>query len=137
MHSLLLKFIKKTRSPIKTQSGFTLIELVLVIVFLSVAIIASMRAMSSSLTQSMDVEVLMTATNLANEKLERIMADKKSKGYDFVAQNNYSQETNVNGMNGYNRYVTITVFSTYKEVKVKVTHSGVEDYELATFLTNY
>ncbi|MFQ5637019.1 MAG: prepilin-type N-terminal cleavage/methylation domain-containing protein [bacterium] len=121
----------------KQDSGFTLIELIMVIVFLSVALVATMNMMSVGITDSIKIEVLTTATNLANRKLEQIYADKKSKGYAYLLPQNYPDETNADGKQGFNRYVTIIDQSTYKEVIVKVTHNDIEDCSLVAYLTNY
>lgn len=109
----------------------------MVIVFLSVALVATMNMMSVGITDSIKIEVLTTATNLANRKLEQIYADKKSKGYAYLLPQNYPDETNADGKQGFNRYVTIIDQSTYKEVIVKVTHNDIEDCSLVAYLTNY
>lgn len=117
--------------------GFTLIEIILVIVFLSISLLATMNMMSSSVAGSMNIELINTATNLANEKMEQIFADKKSKGYGYVKQSNYQSESNPDGFTGFNRYVEITDQSTNKKIKVRVTHANFEDIILVTFITNY
>ncbi len=121
----------------KNSNGHTLIELILVIVFLSVAILSTMNMMTGSLVGSINIELMSTATNLANEKMEMVFADKKSKGYGYVVSNNYQDEVNVNGLNGFSRFVTVTVYSTYKQVVVKVSHAGIEDCLMTAFITNY
>lgn len=118
-------------------TGYTLIELLLVIVFLGIALVAIMDMMSSSMLSSVKSQILITATNLANEKMEQIIADKNNKGYNFIVASNYSDEINANGQQGYNRYVTITDYSTYKEVQVRITHANIEDLILTTLIANY
>ncbi len=125
------------RSRLARNGGSTLIELILVIIFLSVAILASINMMTGSLSGSAETELLATATDLANAKMEAILADKKSKGYPFVKSSNYPDESNVNNLNGFNRYVKVTKFSTYKEVEVKVTHPDIESCILTAIMTNY
>lgn len=120
-----------------TKQGFTLIEMIMVTVFLGVAIVATMNMMSTGVTDTIKIELLNTATNLANEKLEAIFTDKKSKGYGYIQQNNYPTETNPNGHTGFSRYVTIFDQTTYKEVIVRVTHHQIEDCTLVARLTNY
>ncbi len=117
--------------------GHTLIELVLVIIFLSVAILASMNMLTSSLSGSAETELVITATNLANEKMERILADKRSKGYSYVDSDNYPDEINVNNLVGFSRFVTVTSYSTYKQVQVTVTNPDIENCLLAARVTNY
>jgi len=106
---------------VRSQRGHTLIELTLVIIFLSVAILAAMNVMTESLAGTMKTELLTIATDLANEKMERIFADKKSKGYDYIDNDNYSDETQINNMSGFSRSVSITDYSTYKQIVVTVT----------------
>jgi type II secretory pathway pseudopilin PulG len=118
-------------------TGYTLIELLLVIIFLGIALVAIMDMMSSSMLSSVKSQILITATNLANEKMEQIIADKNNKGYNFIVASNYPDEINANGQQGYNRYVTITDYSTYKEVQVRVTHANIEDLILTTLIANY
>ncbi|RMF61949.1 MAG: hypothetical protein D6743_12840 [Calditrichaeota bacterium] len=119
------------------ETGFTLIEIVLVIVFLSVALLATMNMMSSSVSGSFDMELSSTAANLANEKMERIFADKRSRGYGYIVENNYPVETDPDGFSGFTRSVTIITQSTYKEVRVTVSHPQIHDCVLVSFLTNY
>lgn len=128
---------RKWLSPLSKSGGFTLIEVILVIIFLGIAFVASLELMSTSLTNSMSLQIHTTAANLANKKMEAIFIDKKSKGYDYVVIENYPNEVNPDGTNGFNRYVTIVRQSTHKEVEVKVTHAGIPDYVLTAFLTNY
>lgn len=117
--------------------GFTLLELLFVIVFLGVALVALLDMTSSSTSTVVNSQVVITATNLANEKMEQIFADKNSEGYGYIIQTNYPSEVNAEGQSGYNRYVTITDQGTYKEANVRVTHGGIPDLILTAFLTNY
>ena len=122
---------------LSNQKGFSLLEIVIVIIFLGIALIATLSMTTSGLIDSVNNKFIITATNLANEKMEAIYADKKTKGYPFLVQNNYTDETNPNGIMGFNRYVTIINHSTYKEVKVKVTHARINDCIITAYLTNY
>ncbi len=126
--------------PLKTlrnTQGYSLVEIVFVIIFLGMALTATLSMTTSGLRNSVNTQFVTTATNLANEKMEEIYADKKTKGYPYIVQNNYSSETNPGGNVGYYRYVIITDQSTYKEVKVKVTHADLNDCILTAYLTNY
>lgn len=136
---LLWSDIKKPRwfYVLSKSGGFTLIEVIIVIIFLGIAFVASLELMSTSLTNSMALQIHTTAASLANSKMEAVFIDKKSKGYDYVVNENYPNETNADGAGGFNRYVTITTQSTYKKVEVKVTHASIPDYVLTAFLTNY
>ncbi len=119
------------------QAGFTLIEIILVMIFLSVALLATMNMISTSLSKSFDMDIISTANNLANEQMEKIFTDKKSKGYGYVVSENYPPETNAGGFQGFNRYVTIITYSTNKKIVVTVTHASIDDFILISYLTNY
>lgn len=83
------------------------------------------------------MDIIATANNLANEEMEKIFTDKKSKGYGFVVPENYPSETNAGGFQGFNRYVTITTNLTNKKIVVRVTHASIDDFILTSYLTNY
>lgn len=122
---------------IKNSRGSTLLELLLVIIFLGVALVSTISVMSSSLYNSFDTEIMLTAVNLAHEKLEDIFYDKNNKGYGFVKEQNYPVENEPDGKKGFTRSVSVTDFATYKEVKVTVTHANIPDCVLVAYLTNY
>lgn len=131
-------FLRRKRVVIfSRQEGFTLIEIIMVMIFLSVALLATMNMISGSLSKSLDMEIIATANNLANEKMEEIFKDKRTKGYGFITANNYPPETNPGGYKGFSRSVTVITNSTNKQVTVKVTHEGINDFVLTSFLTNY
>ncbi len=117
--------------------GFTLIELALVIVFLGVALLASMNLMSGALSKSMKTELQLTAADLANEKMELIFSDKNTKGYGYVAQGRYVLETDVNGKLGFTRQVAVIELADSKKVEVRISHSGIADFVLVAYLANY
>jgi len=121
----------------KNQSGQTLIELILVILFLSVAILSAMAMMSNSLTGGVKTELLSKATDLANEKMEQVLTGKNSKGYDSISNNNYADEQDVNGLSGFSSSVLVTTYDTYKEVEITVNHPETNSVTLTAFLTNY
>ncbi|MFQ5674495.1 MAG: hypothetical protein ACE5G1_01250 [bacterium] len=85
----------------------------------------------------MNIELINTATDLANEKMEEIFADKKSKGYGYVQQNNYQSESNPNGFSGFTRLVEISSQSNSKRIRVRVTHAALQDIVLEAYITNY
>ena len=128
----MIRFTKFTN-----QQGFTLIEVIMVVIFVGVALVATMDMTSTSISHTFKIETLNTAANLANAKMELIFADKKSKGYSYIETQNYQAENNPGGAQGFARTVTITDNGTNKEVKVRVTHQDIEDCILTAFLTNY
>lgn len=120
-----------------SDRGFTLIELVLVIVFLGVALLASMNLMSGSLSKSMKTELQLTAADLANEKMELIFSDKNTKGYGYISPGRYVMETDVNAKTGFTRQVAVTELANSKKVEVRISHSGIADFVLTAYLANY
>ena len=121
----------------KNSDGFTLIEVVMVVVFVGIALVATLEMTSNSVAGSFKIETLNTAANLANAKMELIFADKKSKGYSYIKEQNYPDETNPDGHAGFGRSVIIVDNGTNKEVTVKVSHTDIEDCNLVAYLTNY
>ena len=126
-----------TISPGKGERGFTLIEIVLVIVFSSIVFLAAINMMSESLTSSFSTETVISATGLANEKMERILADKKSLGYSHIVAGNYPAESEISGYSGFGRSVTITTYTDYKKVEVVVTHNTLSDCVVVALLADY
>jgi prepilin-type N-terminal cleavage/methylation domain-containing protein len=120
-----------------TQSGFSLIELIIVMVFLGVVLVATMRMMTNSIASSVDVEFLRTAANLANEKMEQIFADKRSRGFSYIDEDNYPPETNPSGAQGFARSVEITTDASVKKVKVTISHISMPGFVLTAWLTKY
>ncbi len=119
------------------QRGFTLVEVILVIVFSSIVFFAAVNMTSESVTSSFSTEVVTSATSLANEKMERILSDKKSLGYAHIAAGNYSTESTIEGYPGFTRSVNITTYTDHKKVEVVVSHSSIADCILVALLANY
>ncbi|MCA9730962.1 hypothetical protein KC799_02460 [candidate division KSB1 bacterium] len=121
----------------QNQSGFSLIELIFVTIFLGIALTATLSMVSTGVTQSMDSEALSLATTLAEQKMEEIRGDKNGRGYFYITNENYLSESNAGGYSGYTRTTSITTYSTYKQVVVTVTKQNVPSMSLVTYLTNY
>lgn len=119
------------------QRGFTLVETIMVIIFLGVAFIAVLQVMSSSVSHSVDTELLTRATALAEEKMEKIVGDKNGRGYAYLVNSNYPTEANAGGNHGFTRSVSIVEYSTYKSIQVSVAHTGIQPVRLVSFVTNY
>ncbi len=119
------------------QRGFSLIELIFVILFLGIALSTTLSMISTSVTQSMDSESLSFSNTLAEQKMEEIRGDKNGRGYFYITNPNYQSESNAAGYSGYTRSTMITTYSTYKKVEVTVSKEDVPSVTLVTFLTNY
>lgn len=119
------------------QSGASLMEAIMVVVFLGVAFVAVLQVMSSSLEHSVDNEVRTRAIALAEEKMEQVVGDKNGRGYGYLVNANYPVESDASGNRGFSRSVAITDYSTRKLVEVVVTHANIPPVRLVTSVTNY
>lgn len=125
----------------KNSKGFTLVEVVVVIVVLAIAIPALVQLSAFILEKGDKSAVVSRAALLAQEKIEEILADKRdtTKGYDWIiASGSYPTETLPNG---YTRRVTVTTNTRngvdYAHIRVAVEHDDIPDIELVTWLTDY
>lgn len=134
---------------LKNQKGFTLLESILAATIISVGIWGAMLVTQNAQVTGVYSDKVTIATQLANEKLEEIIADKslKSSGYSGITETNYSAETLSGNFSGYERSVTITEVSDadlstpttgsgLKKVTVTVSFDG-QDVSLVTVLANY
>lgn len=69
----------------KDQHGFTLIEIILAIVVVSIAVVGATSAINFTATSSLSAEVMSTAKELAQERMEQLMAIKRNNGYNDPA----------------------------------------------------
>ncbi|MFY9269746.1 MAG: prepilin-type N-terminal cleavage/methylation domain-containing protein [Candidatus Manganitrophaceae bacterium] len=91
--------------------GFTLIEIILAVLVISIAVVGMTSAISFVGQGSLDAEATSTAKELAQEKLEQIMGDKRdmARGYAYViTPGQYPAEPAVAGFTNYSRSVTVT-----------------------------
>jgi prepilin-type N-terminal cleavage/methylation domain-containing protein len=134
------------------NEGFTLIEVILVVVIMAIAIPGLITVLSVITQGQVNTVGTTTAALLAQERLEEIVADKRSpnRGYAFVVNGNYAPDV---PMAGYNRSVNIVCVAAtdlntavpcdtgYKRVAVTVQAAGVgptvPDAVLVTVLTDY
>jgi len=127
------------------QRGYSLIEIIMVIIIVAIAIPPLLSLLSSVLVDSHDSEVLTQAVTFAQEKMEEIIADKKAddggRGYDWVVTpGRYPSDEPATG---YTRSVHIDTTNKkydnvrYALVEVTVTHADMPDVVLTTWLTKY
>lgn len=104
--------IAKKRSGIIffCQRGITLIEAVLTTVILSMALFGGMIVMQNASISSVERDLRTQAIYLAQEKIEIVLADTQSFGYNYITTANYPTET-LSG--SFNR--TIQIFEVDKE----------------------
>ena len=120
-----------------SEGGLTLIELIVVIFFTSIALTALLNSFNVSITKSTGSEALTIAVELAQEKLEEIRSDKDGQGYPFIISDNYPQEDAPDGYTNFTRSVSIMSHTDYKTVYVTVTNPKIPNVKLATILANY
>lgn len=97
--------------PRSDAGGFTLIEVILSIIVVSIAVVGMTSAISFMGRGSLNAEVTSTAKELAQEKMEQIMGDKRdaARGYGYtITAGQYPAESPVAGFSNYSRTVTIT-----------------------------
>lgn len=131
--------------------AFTLIEAITAIVILSVAMPALLMATSDAQRRRADPVMAARARWLAAERLEDVIADRHSatRGYAYIAVENYPDESPVPGFAGFSRSVAIVETGPslagsgrgYKTVTVTITYAGGTGTErslsLSTVLTDY
>lgn len=75
------------------KHGFTLVEVILATTVVGLAFLGLWSAFNTTVTSSANSEKMVRATFLAREKLEIVAADKKFRGWGFMAGGNYPSET--------------------------------------------
>ena len=65
----------------RSQRGFTLIEIIITIVIVAFAVVGLVAALSFTAKRSVDTEVMTTATELAQERMEQVIADRRANGF--------------------------------------------------------
>ncbi|MBU0506063.1 MAG: prepilin-type N-terminal cleavage/methylation domain-containing protein [bacterium] len=81
------------KNRISNNRGFSLIECALTILIVSTALIVSMSVLQDGVMANTYSEGTTVATQIANEKLEEILADKAYRGYSYVIDSaNYPEE---------------------------------------------
>ncbi len=128
---------QSVKKPAGNEAGLTLIELVVVIFFTSVALTALLNSFNVSITKSTDSEALTIAVELAEEKLEEIRSDKDGRGYPFIISDNYPEEVDPDGYANFTRTVSIVPHTDYKNIYVTVSNPKIPNVQLATILANY
>lgn len=73
------------RCAIKSQTGVSLVEMVAFIVIVSIAMVGLMRAYTSILSRAPTAAQLTQATQLAQERMELILAQKDVLGFESLA----------------------------------------------------
>ncbi|EKD50773.1 MAG: hypothetical protein ACD_62C00431G0005 [uncultured bacterium] len=98
---------------VKNNAGFSLLEATLAVVIISTGMLAGLSVLQSNVVASVSMERNTIATQLANEKMEVILADNKYRGYDYATNTvNYPAEELAGSFNGFTREVEIVEVNT-------------------------
>jgi prepilin-type N-terminal cleavage/methylation domain-containing protein len=94
------------------QRGFTLIEVIITIVLLAILTSGLMAMFTTFARNNGDPSVIIQATELAQEKMEQIIADRENsaRGFNYVLNANYPAEPPFNpplGSTGFSRSVSV------------------------------
>jgi prepilin-type N-terminal cleavage/methylation domain-containing protein len=127
-----------------SAGGFTLIEVVLVIVIAAVAVLPLSMLFANSSIRSGDARNATVAAQLAQTKMEEIAADRHSptRGFEFLVAANYPPERRIPAFPGYQRSVSIAPDSSYdgirfRAVSVTVSCANIDPVTLTTWFTSY
>lgn len=137
----------------KFITGFTLVEAIIAIAVIGGGLIGVMYAFNSSTKASILTERTVVASFLTREKLERIVADRSTKGYAATIATNYSDGQLTGNFSAFSRNVSIVEVdpdldagvdsfldplagSGYARVTVAVTY-GTETVKLETLIADY
>ena len=144
---LSLRRARKPREHRKSKNGspgFTLIEVVILIVIAGIAILPLSMLFATTSIRSSDARSASVAAQLAQAKLEEITADRNAgtRGFSYVTAGNYPPETPIPAFTAFQRSVSVAADSTYdgvtfRTVSVTVTTSGIPPVTLTTWFVNY
>jgi type II secretory pathway pseudopilin PulG len=90
------------------KKGFTLLEAVLAVLILGIGFFSTMLLIENISISTINTDRNIVSTQLANEKIETIIADKKFKGFSYVDNSHYPTETLSGPYTGYKRKVFIS-----------------------------
>ena len=129
------------------KRAFSLIELILVMIILSIGLTTLLLVLRHSVTQSTNTHFYTVANWLCQEKIEEILSDRRDNGFGYILEKNYRDEepfltytrtteiyyVNLNNLNRERRRATA-----YKRIKVSVNGGGSSTpLEMVSLVTNY
>ena len=128
------------------SNGYSLVEMVIVIIFATVAIPAVVGMYTTVLTNSHNAEIMSVANLLAAEQIEIIFADKAGTGpgygYSAINSQKYTDVTPTSPFNGYSRTVSVQTVNAgqayeYKLITVTVGHPLIPDIVHNSFVMDH
>jgi len=129
------------------QHGFTLIELIVVLVILSIASVPLFGLYTQASISLLDNEAIQTASQLAQERAELVLSLKRSQGFATLATGT-TNETLAGSFSGFTRSTIISQPATApagcpggstvcKQVVVSVSQGGTMRSQLSFLLVDY
>lgn len=134
-------FLKIEMNKNKNETGYSLVELILTVILVSIAFTGLIGFFTGTMTDTVKNEKISQAILLAGQKMEEICSDRNepTRGLEYITMpNQYPEES----LNQFTRSVVIrsVVFSNVDavEVIVSVTHPVIEGtYTLNHLFTDY
>ncbi len=131
------------KDKLENCQGFTLIQSIIIIAVLAIVIPPLIDLLSSNLIHSGKSEAITQAVIYGRDKMDEIIADKKSpaRGYNWVVTpGQYASDVPANG---FTRVVIIDTTAKvhngvrYALIRVRINHNDMAELELRTWLTDY
>ena len=149
--------MKKKKSGVRSQEsgeeGFSLIEIIITMVVLSIAAVGVLSVFTAGIKGSADPLIINQAVQLAQEKMDEAIALKKSGGFGAVvsvapgpfvpAVAGFTWSRTINCVTAVNDLTPSGVppcplaVADYAVVTVTVTHAVTGDIQFITLMTNY
>lgn len=124
------------------ERGFTLVELVLVIVIGIVAMFPLVAMYANATQQSVQPVLITQAVFLAQDRMETVLSDfhAPGRGYSYVTNASYPDVVAPPGFPGFLVHVQVSVDSmydavTYKAVTVSASHPAIAPVSLSMWIT--
>jgi prepilin-type N-terminal cleavage/methylation domain-containing protein len=130
----------------KSQNGFTLIEMVLVIIIISIASVPLFGMFSRASSSLLVNEKTQTAMQLVQEHAEFLLAIRRNQGFDAAELSSGTSEVLGGNYSGYTRSTVITqppsgpgcpAGASCKELVISVDEGGSNYAELSFLLVDY
>lgn len=127
------------------QNGFTLLELIMVIMIVALASVPILGQFTRASSILITDEVIQTAAQLAQERAEDILSERRLSGYAAITTGT-TNDVLTAPFNNFSRRVVVTsppagggcaAGATCKEVVVSVDHSGRTRAAITFVLVNY
>ena len=137
------------------QDGFTLIEIIITLVVLSVAVVGVLSVFTTAIKGSANPVILNQAMALAQEQMDTIKGDRMNsdRGFAYIIPGNYPADVPVTGFNRSVNIFCVTAgalntdsgvspgasgcASGYTHVEVTVAHAAIGSVSLDGLVTNY